>query len=214
MKNFKYKKNNRISKHLVSIFIAVILSMTAFPYDAQAAPRKPLPLVIKNLPPGSQQVVHKKNHYFCHKGKFYRHSKSGYISILPPIGVIVTGLPVSVATILVGGMTYYVYEDVYYRKIPSGYQVVEIPKIVEVKKNSVQTMDAIVPQTQIMVTAKILNVRTGPGLNHPVKSRVYYGDLLTVQGNAPDWSYVLLPDESYGWVMLKFVSVTATFPEG
>ncbi len=202
------------SKNFVSILIAVILSIATFPFDAQAGPTKPAPPVIKHLPPGSRQVVHKKNHYFFHKGKYYKHAKSGYVSILPPIGVIVRGLPVSVATILVGGVTYYVYEDVYYRKIPSGYQVVEIPKTVKIKKIPARTMDAAVPQTLVMVTAKILNVRSGPGLNHPVLSHVYYGDLLTVQGNAPNWVYALLPDESYGWVMIKFVAVTAAVPEG
>lgn len=47
-----------------------------------------------------------------------------------------------------------------------------------------------------------------------VPSRVYSGELLIAQTSAPEWVYVRLPDNSYGWVMTCFVLITDTGAKG
>ena len=131
-----------------------------------------------------------------HNGRFYKPGHGGYIHTRPSRGVVVTGLPLAATLLVMAGITYYVFEDIYYRKTPSGYQVVEVPRAA-----------LIGPGARVSVLANALNVRSGPGLNYPEQSRVYYGDMLTVQASEVDWVYVRLPDRSFGWVMTCFVSI-------
>ena len=56
------------------------------------------------------------------------------------------------------------------------------------------------------VTVQALNVRSGPGANHPVIGVVYLGETLVIHGNAPGWLYVRLATGQYGWVMSQFTS--------
>jgi uncharacterized protein YgiM (DUF1202 family) len=120
---------------------------------------------------------------------------------------VIHGLPLAATLIAIAGITYYVWDDIYYRKIPAGYQVVDTPRPVVVV-NSVQ------PGAQAVVTAQALNVRSGPGLNYSLQHLVYSNDQLIVQSSSGDWLYVQLPDNSYGWVMSRFVSVTNTGAQG
>ena len=74
---------------------------------------------------------------------------------------------------------------------PDGYVVVERPAEVVVAKAA----SPVVPAHQITgetvaVTATLLNVRSGPGLNFPVVRQVRRHDSLAVHGYAPDWLYV------------------------
>ena len=66
----------------------------------------------------------------------------------------------------------------------------------------------------VSVTAQILNVRSGPGMNFAVIGRVYQGDLLFTQGTAPQWIYVRLPDGNFGWVMAEFTTQTSSPASG
>jgi uncharacterized protein YgiM (DUF1202 family) len=61
-----------------------------------------------------------------------------------------------------------------------------------------------VPSGRISVTANVLNVRSGPGLNYPVFGHVYRGTILTLHGNSPGWLYVLLPGGNFGWVSTPY----------
>jgi hypothetical protein len=47
-----------------------------------------------------------------------------------------------------------------------------------------------------------------------VQHLVYSNDQLVVQSSSGDWLYVQLPDNSYGWVMSRFVSITNTGAQG
>lgn len=104
------------------------------------------------------------------------------------------------------------FEDVYYRKVPRGYQVVEVPR--ETSTVVISASQPMAPESQGVVTAKILNVRSGPGLKQPIVTQVFGGNLLTVQGSAPQWLYVRLPNQTYGWVMEAFVSAPGSDPKG
>jgi len=63
---------------------------------------------------------------------------------------------------------------------------------------------AVVVGGRISITASVLNVRSGPGMNYPVIGYVYMGSVLALHGNAPGWLYVLLPDGGFGWVSALF----------
>lgn len=56
----------------------------------------------------------------------------------------------------------------------------------------------------VMVTAQMLNVRSGPGLENPAVRQIPNGTVLSVQGNAPGWYYVKTTDNLYGWVMVQY----------
>jgi hypothetical protein len=67
--------------------------------------------------------------FYYADGLYYRHYNNTYIVTAPPVGLIVTTLPVGYTVFVLGGRTYYYYADVYYvwdtRR--SGYRVVEAP---------------------------------------------------------------------------------------
>jgi uncharacterized protein YgiM (DUF1202 family) len=161
----------------------------------------------KKMPPGHRNVRVGKSMYYVHGGAFYVRKPAGFVAVRAPVGALVVGLPIGAMALLIGGLTYYVYNDVYYRRAPDGYVVVERPAEVVVAKDA----SPVVPAHQITgetvaVTATLLNVRSGPGLNFPVVRQVRRHDSLAVHGYAPDWLYVKMPDGSFGWVMLKFTA--------
>ena len=167
----------------------------------------------KRPPAGSQRVTYGKHQYVYHGGRFYRPEKSGYVFTRPRTGVVVYSLPAA-ALVVLAGLTYYVYDNIYYRKVPAGYMVVEAPRPAAIEPVPVQTVTPAIPGTWVSVMVSALNVRSGPGFNHPVKSVTSYGSRLNIQGSSQDWVYVILPDGSDGWVMTRFVSATDTNAKG
>lgn len=170
----------------------------------------------RHVPPGGQMVRHRGDNYFFHKGSCYRHGPKGYFWVRPPMGIVAYSLPAAAVTVLIGGLTYYVYDNVYYRRLSAGYQVVQVPTQITtfVQIPPEAPVNPAVSRTQVVVTAKILNVRSGPGINHAVLTRTYMGHVLIVQGRAPDWYYVRLPNNTYGWVMKALVSVPGNGAQG
>jgi hypothetical protein len=67
-------------------------------------------------------------------------------------------------------------------------------------------------EQQVSVTAEKLEVRSGPGSNHPLVTHVAKGAVLVVRGSAPDWWYVQLPNGNFGWVMRKFTAPVSLPP--
>jgi uncharacterized protein YgiM (DUF1202 family) len=65
---------------------------------------------------------------------------------------------------------------------------------------------AVVVSGRATVTASVLNVRSGPGLNYPVIEQVYQGAVMRLHGNAPGWLYALLPNGQFGWVSASFTA--------
>lgn len=172
--------------------------------------------VFTHVPPGSQKVRHRGDNYYFHRGRFYRHGPEGYFWVRPPIGIISYSLPAAAVTVLIGGVTYYAYDDVYYRRVSAGYQVVQVPTrttaIVHTPPDI--PVDSADSGTQVVVTTKILNVRSGPGINHGVLTRTYMGNVLIIQGSSADWYYVRLPDNTFGWVMKSFVTMSGNGAQG
>lgn len=57
------------------------------------------------------------------------------------------------------------------------------------------------PNGTVTVTGSTVNIRTGPGTNFPVVTKVSRGEILTVREQAFGWYKVLLPDGSTtGWI--------------
>ena len=78
----------------------------------------------------SHEVVKFGHHsYHYHDGRFYRPGWFWFEFALsvPPIGAVVTYLPFGYKTVIVGGLPYYYYNNIYYRPCPSGYVVVPEP---------------------------------------------------------------------------------------
>ncbi len=56
------------------------------------------------------------------------------------------------------------------------------------------------PEKQVVITGSVVNVRSGPGLNHSLVTRVAAGDKLALVTTEHDWYKVRLADNRMGWV--------------
>ena len=111
-------------------------------------------------------------------------------------------LPALFATAIIAGVTYSIIDNAYSYRAPESYVVVNRPVPV--------APYALVPQTgstgSVVVTAALLNVRSGPGLGNPSILQLPSGTVLSVFGNAPGWYYVKAPNNLCGWVMAQFTA--------
>jgi len=82
------------------------------------------------LPNGYLDVVVGHDHYYSHRGIFYRRGPHGLMVVRAPRGAIVRELPPHCARIYVGNVIYYRYGEVYYQTVPQGYMVVDAPTVV------------------------------------------------------------------------------------
>ena len=174
-----------------------------------AAPRKPA--VIERLPRGHITVRQGRDDYFYHHGHYFRRGGVGFIAILPPVGLVVPILPPGYTTMVVTGSPYYFYEGVYYRQAPTGFVVVAPPPTMEVPTPPPAPAPA---YGSISITAAALNVRSGPGREHPVMTVIQRGETYPVQAIAPGWLYIQLPDGRFGWVEQMHTTPVATVPAG
>lgn len=157
---------------------------------------------VKALPAGHRPIHVGPLVYFFLDGIFYRHSAQGYAVVAAPIGAVVPVLPAPAVLITIGAMPYYTYTDVYYQKVPDGYMVVP-PPVKPTQPDRAVAWEG----DQVRVTVALLNVRSGPGTDHPVIKEVQQGDIIEVRSSSSDWYYVKLPDASLGWVMVKFTTL-------
>ncbi|MGB3212212.1 MAG: SH3 domain-containing protein [Desulforhopalus sp.] len=57
---------------------------------------------------------------------------------------------------------------------------------------------------QVITTPKILNIRSGPGLNSAISGQVQQDTVLDVLGAAPEWLYIRTKTGQYGWIMTQY----------
>lgn len=163
------------------------------------------------VPNGYIPAWHGRELYYVHRGHFYRHTDTGFVSIGLPFGAIVATLPGGHVSVTIGGLAYFLADGVYYRPYRTGgYQIVT-PPVVPVAPVAAP---APTPTSSVMVSVSALNVRSGPGGNFSVVGEVFSGDTLVVHGTAPGWYYVKLSNGQYGWVMIRYVSSMQVEPEG
>lgn len=63
------------------------------------------------------------------------------------------------------------------------------------------TYRAVPTADRLVVTTPRLNVRSGPGMHHPVIGEVQLNNVLQIVGSAAGWWQVRLVNGQYGWVM-------------
>ena len=144
-------------------------------------------------------------HYYHHRGVYYRETPyKRYVVTKPPVGAVVTQLPPGYVTFRHRKIEYYYYGDAYYNRVPSGYTVVKPPYKVSAA-DSINRHKPASPLTgQVKVATHLLNVRSGPGMNHPIIFQIPNGAVMETHGTAPEWLFVKLPSGEFGWVMQKF----------
>ena len=57
---------------------------------------------------------------------------------------------------------------------------------------------------QVKIIAKIVNIRSGPGLENTVINQAHHDDTVDVIGVASDWLYVKTGEGQYGWLMTQY----------
>jgi hypothetical protein len=82
------------------------------------------------VPNGYLDVVVGNEHYYAHRGIFYRRGPRGLVVVRAPLGAIVRELPPHCARIYMGNVVYYRFGDVYYQMVPQGYVVVNAPAMI------------------------------------------------------------------------------------
>lgn len=217
---------NRLGK----IFIAVALCTAVLGYCVEgfaqpprhkrprAFVRHPIPKygrTVVRLPPRHRNLMVNRTRYFFDSGIFYRQGPRGYVVVRAPLGAILASVPLGSVSFVLGGTPYWYYSGVYYRRVPSGYTVVDAPPNAVITQES-DDRDDIGPAIgeRVSITARSLNVRSGPGGNHAVIAHLQYGTTLVVRGYAPGWLYVELSHGRFGWIMKKFTSFKEPSPSG
>ncbi len=64
------------------------------------------------------------------------------------------------------------------------------------------------------VNVSVLNVRSGPGLQHTRITQVTLGTVMPVLSEQPGWVQVSLSNGQKGWVSQEFVTIRTTLPDG
>ncbi|WP_136808236.1 DUF6515 family protein [Desulfosediminicola flagellatus] len=163
------------------------------------------PTTVMARPPGFQMRQLPLGHHIVHVGSlvfyfldgvFFRRAPHGFVVAPAPIGAVVLTIPPESLRVTADKTVFFTYDGVYYQKVPEGYMVVERP--------SKPHAPLIAKGTQIRVAVDILNVRSGPGLEHSVVRHVKHGEILTIEASQIDWAFVKLPDSSFGWIKLKY----------
>jgi uncharacterized protein YgiM (DUF1202 family) len=197
----------------VVVVVSLWMVTLTFTENALASRRHPMvPVaprhgeVFVNLPAGHRTVYVGRSRYFYGSGVFYKHGPSGYVVIRAPIGAVIAAPPSGCRTVVVGGATYYAYNGDYYQNAPAGYVVVQAPPVVSQPPS--------MAGQQVSVTAHTLNVRSGPGMGHPVIEHVRQGTILVVQGTTPGWLYVRAPSGKLGWVSEQYTVPFVSVPSG
>ncbi len=57
---------------------------------------------------------------------------------------------------------------------------------------------------QVKITERLVNVRSGPGLDATIIGQTVAGQTVDVIGAAPEWLYIKTGIGQYGWVMTKY----------
>jgi uncharacterized protein YgiM (DUF1202 family) len=187
-----------IQKPLIIITTTVMIATSTFAPSSAVA--RPPGGPISHLPLGHDIVHVGSLVFFFLDGIFYRRAPQGYIVAPAPIGAIVHELPRQAVLIPADGVQYYTLDGTYYQRVPEGYAVVQKP-VKQYTQNPVAHKG-----DRVCVVVEILNVRSGPGLDHPAVKSVREGQVLEVHASQGDWVFVKLPDASFGWINLKYTT--------
>jgi len=202
------------------IFVVILILMliwagrnaAAAPHHGRFTPNRHslhIGAVVVKLPPGSIEV--RVGPVRCHYrgGVFYRKGRRGFVVVKAPVGAVVPALSPGFQVVIAGGMPYYRLQGVWYRRIPSGYVVADAPSGEVVTDTSMMGNGV-----RVTITTELLNVRAGPGTDHPILTRVTWGTVMTIRGQTGEWFYTELPNGTFGWVMKIFTAPDAVSASG
>jgi len=97
------------------------------PQVSRPAPA-PAPAARPPAPKNYTQVRYNNTNYYTHRGVYYQSTPKGYVVVRPPVGIRVTSLPLGFARVILNGLLYYRYNDIYYQAVTGGgYVVVNTP---------------------------------------------------------------------------------------
>lgn len=136
-----------------------------------------------------------RSHYYPHH---HRHSSSS--DFLAPLGVgLLTGA-------VVGSLLYQppVERTVVYSAPPSA--IHSSPVVVGAQPDYYRDSEVL---RQVKPTVRLLNLRSGPGLDEEVIGQATFDDILGVIGAAPEWLYVKTARGQYGWVKTQYTQALA-----
>jgi len=132
----------------------------------------------------------------------YHHHGHGAIDVLVPLGFgLIAG------AIIAGSAAPPPPRTVIYRQAPP--PVIVSPPVEYYNYSAPPPAEELVIN-QVNITAGLLNVRSGPGLETPIIDQVRRGEILDVIGASPGWLYVRTSSGQHGWVMSKFTTVSMT----
>lgn len=115
------------------IIALICLLFAAFSPDAFAWDRWH-----RNLHDRHEEIDWGGHRYHYDDGRFYTHNAFGFFLSAPPVGAVVASIPTGNSRIVIGGTTYYHYNDVYYKNCPEGYIIVSDPIQYSNEKNMPQ----------------------------------------------------------------------------
>jgi hypothetical protein len=78
---------------------------------------------------GHHRPGHRQYRYSYRRGRFFRISPFGRIVVGAPFGRIVVGLPIGYRTIYCGGLHFFYYDGIFYRRHLHGYEIVRAPRV-------------------------------------------------------------------------------------
>jgi len=84
-----------------------------------------------------------------------------------------------------------------------------VPQLNAEKPQETNEASAIASPAEVVeVTVSQLNLRAGPGTNHPVIQTIKKGELLVVVNDKKSWLEVRLPEDTKCWITKKYVTIT------
>jgi len=153
-------------------------------------------VVIRDLPRHTRRVHVGKQLYYRDGDRFYSRRAGGFVLVSPPAGVVVARLPIGVIHLEFGGGHYFQSDNVYYRPVRDGYQVIDPVSTGLLRPYTTAT---------VHLEAGLLKVRSGPGETFTAIGMARSGERLQVSGAVPGWYRVSLRDGRSGWVMSRFI---------
>ncbi len=172
------------------------------PYSGRGGALRILPRQYSPVRIGPRGVYH-------HGGVFYRRGPSGFAVIPAPMGAVVASLPSGFSIMAAAGGTYFYLGNTYYQPCSQGYRVVRPPSVLRPRPAPPARF-----REHVRVTARILNVRSGPGSRYGVIGQACHGTTLTILDHDRGWLYIRLPNGRIGWVMDRYTSERRFDPKG
>ena len=203
MATVKHKNYSRFIIITASTFILSITCLTSPVMAKPGFPGGPGPGPRLGLGPGPgpgfyTMVSVGAMAYFFMDGLFYRQGPKGYIVAPAPVGAVITALPPAAYMVSIDGQPFYSCSGIFYKQVPQGYVVVSQP----VKQIS---PEVIIGQ-ELLVTAKLLNIRSGPGLNYNTVGQLKKHQIIRVEAVSADWALIRLTGNATGWVKTEYTA--------